>query len=144
MNACRLSLILLAHLMANQYAVAQFQRGPQVASPEVKDGNVTFRLLAPNAKSVKLTSSDMPGVGPNKELSKSDDGIWSVSVDAQPGYYRYTFNVDGVSVVDPRNPATMNLCRLYGALSRYRVKNGWIRKTFRMGRCRRLPTFRNL
>ncbi len=52
----------------------------------------------------------MPGVGQRvgqgAELTKGDDGVWSLSVDAAPGYYRYTFNVDGVTVVDPRNPAT--------------------------------------
>lgn len=75
-------------------------------SPEVKEGKVTFKISAPEAKSVRLSSSDLPGVGQNTELKKGDDGIWSVSVDAEPGYYRYSFNVDGVNVVDPRNPAT--------------------------------------
>ena len=37
---------------------------------------------------------------------KSDEGIWQVTLDVAPGYYRYHFNVDGVSVVDPRNSAT--------------------------------------
>jgi enterochelin esterase-like enzyme len=27
-------------------------------------------------------------------------------MDVAPGYYRYNFNVDGLSVIDPRNPAT--------------------------------------
>lgn len=96
----------IAMLLTCETALAQFQRGPQVTSPEVKDGKATFRLLAPNVKSVRLSSSDMPGVGQGIELTKNDEGIWSVSVDAAPGYYRYTFNVDGVTVVDPRNPAT--------------------------------------
>ena len=92
--------------LVSEPAKAQFQRGPQVTSPEVKDGKVTFRLLAPNAEGVRLNSSDFPGVGQGKELVKGEEGIWSVSVDALPGYYRYTFNVNGVNVVDPRNPST--------------------------------------
>ncbi len=96
----------LALLFSGEWTTAQFQRGPQVISPEVKDGKATFRLLAANAKSVRLNSSDMPGIGRGIELTKGDDGIWSITVDAAPGYYRYTFNVDGVTVVDPRNPAT--------------------------------------
>lgn len=107
MKLVRFSVFLLcACLAANEIALAQFQRGPQVISPEVKEGKVTFRLLAPNAKAVRLNSSDMPGIGQGIECSKGDDGIWNVSVDAAPGYYRYTFSVDGLNVVDPRNPST--------------------------------------
>lgn len=100
------ALVSVALLLPGELALAQSPRGPQVVSPEVKDGKATFRLMAASAKSVRLNSSDMPGVGQRVELTKGDDGIWSVAVDAAPGYYRYTFNVDGVTVVDPRNPAT--------------------------------------
>lgn len=98
------TLVVLA--LTYNWAAAQNPRGPQVVSPEVKDGKATFRLLAPKVQEVKLSSSDMPGVGQGVSLTKGDDGIWSVTVDAPPGYYRYNFNVDGVSVVDPRNAAT--------------------------------------
>ena len=82
-------------------------QGPQVVSPEVKDGNVTFRILAPKAQSVKLGGGDMPGVGQGKDLAKGTNDVWEVTVEnVKPGYYRYNFNVDGVSVIDPRNPAT--------------------------------------
>ena len=84
----------------------QFQRGPQIVSPEVKEGKATFRLLAPNATNVKLTGGDLPAVRQGVDLTKGDENVWSVTLDAAPGYYRYTFNVDGVTVVDPRNPAT--------------------------------------
>ncbi len=64
MKLVRLSVfITCAFFMVNEIAIAQFQRGPQVISPELKEGKVTFRLLAPNAKTVRLNSSDMPGVG---------------------------------------------------------------------------------
>lgn len=39
-------------------------------------------------------------------MSKNAEGVWEVTVDAPPGYYRYQYNVDGVSVIDPRNPST--------------------------------------
>jgi enterochelin esterase family protein len=87
-------------------AQAQFQRGPQVSSPEVKDSKATFRILAPNAQKVQLSGSDIPGAGQGVAMTKGDDGVWSVSMDIAPGYYRYNFNVDGVTVIDPRNPAT--------------------------------------
>ncbi|MCA9193477.1 MAG: hypothetical protein KDB03_17010 [Planctomycetales bacterium] len=87
-------------------ATAQRQRGPQVVSPEVSDGKVTFRLLAPDARSVRLSASDIPNVSSTTEFQKGDEGVWELSLDVAPGYYRYHFSVDGVAVVDPRNPTT--------------------------------------
>lgn len=83
-------------------------RGPRVVSPEVyEDRRITFRILAPKAESVRLSGSDIPGVGRGAEMKKSEEDVWEVTlgpVDA--GAYRYSFNVDGVTVLDPRNPAT--------------------------------------
>lgn len=80
----------------------------EVVSPSVHDDrNVTFRILAPNADNVRLAGSDLPGVGQGKDMAKGTNGIWEITVEGvKPGAYRYTFNVDGVPVVDPRNPAT--------------------------------------
>jgi enterochelin esterase family protein len=76
----------------------------------VKDGNVTFRLVAPKAEAVKLSGGDMPGVGQGKEMKKVTIGtneVWEVKMEnVKPGYYRYNFNVDGLAVIDPRNSAT--------------------------------------
>lgn len=81
-------------------------RGTRVVSPEVADGKVTFRLLAPNAESVRLAGSDIPGVGQGADMTRNDEGVWETILHVAPGYYRYNFNVDGVSVIDPRNSAT--------------------------------------
>ncbi len=49
----------------------------------------------------------MPAIGSGAEMTKDTNGVWSVTLGpVAPGAYRYNFNVDGVSVVDPRNPAT--------------------------------------
>lgn len=87
-------------------ASAQFRRGPQVTSPEVKEGEITFRILAPEADKVMVAGSDLPGIGRGADMIKNDDGIWETTIEAAPGYYRYRFNVDGVDVMDPRNPST--------------------------------------
>ncbi len=81
--------------------------GPQVVSPQVdEDRKVTFRLLAPQAESVRLSGGDMPQAR-NAELTKGENDVWEVTLGpVDPGAYRYTFQVDGVSVVDPRNPQT--------------------------------------
>jgi enterochelin esterase-like enzyme len=79
---------------------------PQVTSPEVQqDGRITFRILAPQAEAVRLTGSDIPGVGQNTQLTKGENGVWETTIGpVQPGSYRYNFNVDGVSTIDPRSP----------------------------------------
>jgi enterochelin esterase-like enzyme len=86
-------------------------QGPQVVSPEVSaDRQVTFRILAPKAEKVQLSSSgDIPGIGfgQAKVMTKTTNGVWEGTVGPlPPGAYRYSFNVDGVTVVDPRNPKT--------------------------------------
>ena len=83
-------------------------QGPQVTSPELApDRHITFRVLAPKAESVRLSAGDIPGNGPGVEMTKGTNGVWEVTLGPiDPGAYRYNFNVDGVSVIDPRNPAT--------------------------------------
>lgn len=84
-------------------------RPPQYVSPDVlADGRVTFRLYAPNAEAVRLSAGDIVGLTPAAAaLTRGDNGIWEVTVGTpEPGSYRYNFNVDGVSTIDPRNPAT--------------------------------------
>ncbi len=82
--------------------------GPQIISPEVSaDRHVTFRIVAPKAERVRLSGGDIPGNGPGAELTKGTNDVWEVVVGPlPPGAYRYNFNVDGLSVIDPRNPAT--------------------------------------
>ncbi len=82
---------------------ARKKKSGPVTSPTIHDdGKVTFRIKAPNAKNVSLT-----GEAGKHGLTRGDDGIWSITVDSvAPGLYGYSFNVDGVSMVDPGN---MNL-----------------------------------
>jgi enterochelin esterase family protein len=40
-------------------------------------------------------------------MTKGTNGVWELTIGpVNPGAYRYNLNVDGVSVIDPRNPAT--------------------------------------
>src|SRR5438093_3813151 len=100
---------LLAALAVSPSANAQRRvpQGPQVVSPEVSaDRHVTFRVLAPKAEAVRLSGGDIPGNGQGAEMKKGTNGVWEVTLGPiEPGAYRYNFNVDGVSVIDPRNSA---------------------------------------
>ncbi|OZI06948.1 esterase [Siphonobacter sp. BAB-5385] len=86
------------------FAQAQPPRGPLVVSPEVHaDHTVTFRYLAPTAREVKLSGQFEKSAVP---LTKNEQGIWSVTVGPiKPDIYPYSFQVDGVTVMDPANVA---------------------------------------
>ena len=82
------------------------------------DRRVTFRLWAPSASQVTLHPEgpeSTPGITPDElsktmrgfPMQKNDQGVWEATIGPiEPGAYRYTFNVDGVSTTDPRNPLT--------------------------------------
>lgn len=98
-------LILSAVILA-QDKKPRFPQRPSVNSPEIlQDGRVVFRILAPDAGSVGLQGTDIPGMmqgGP--EFTKDNTGVWEATVGPiPPGAYRYVFTVNGASVVDPRN-----------------------------------------
>ena len=90
-------------------------QGPAVISPEIlSDHSVTFRILAPKAETVGLRGGDIPqlagggrGAPPNPgpTFTKGENGVWEATIGPiNPGAYRYTFTVNGVAVIDPRNP----------------------------------------
>jgi enterochelin esterase-like enzyme len=95
---------------ACQPALAQAPpaRPPQFISPEVSaERKITFRVHAPKAEKVTLSSSDLPGIGRGLEMKKGENGVWEATTSpVASGAYRYNFNVDDVPVIDPRNPAT--------------------------------------
>jgi enterochelin esterase family protein len=75
-------------------------------SPEIlPDMRVTFRLLAPGATKVVL-NGDWEG-GSNVAMTKDANGIWSVTVGPLAAeLWGYTYAVDGVRTLDPRNSNT--------------------------------------
>jgi enterochelin esterase family protein len=75
----------------------------KVQSPEVlADGRVAFRLFAPRAAEV-LVQGNWPG-GRDLPMARDASGVWSVTTSPlQPELWAYTFSVDGVRTLDPRN-----------------------------------------
>jgi enterochelin esterase-like enzyme len=73
-----------------------------VRSPEVqKDGRVTFRFRAPNAKDVLVARDGAPRAA----MKKDDQGVWSLTTDPlPPDVYPYSLVVDGTMLADPSNP----------------------------------------
>lgn len=79
----------------------------QVVSPEIQaDRRVTFRLYAPQAREVIFRGSLGVQPVPKQAMTKDSNGIWSVTLGPlEPCTGDYQFLVDGVPVIDPRNPA---------------------------------------
>ena len=79
-------------------------QAPPVLSPEVQaDRRVTFRLRAPKATEVVVNGQWANG---RTALTKDTNGVWSVTTGPiEPGVYEYSFAVDGLTMIDPGNPA---------------------------------------
>jgi enterochelin esterase-like enzyme len=77
--------------------------GPTI-SPEIQsDRRVTFRVKAAQAKEVTVAGQGINGKVP---LTKGENDEWSATVGPiEPGVYEYSFNVDGLQMIDPSNPA---------------------------------------
>jgi len=91
------SLLVLAAIIIAQPAFSQ-----RIVSPEVHaDGRVSFRLKAPNSKEVRVQCEGVSA----SAMQKDDQGVWSLTTDPlEPDIYAYSFQVDGVRLIDPNNP----------------------------------------
>ncbi len=91
---------------APKSATAPAPRPAPVVSPDLHaDGSVTFRLRAPNAKQVTVRGQWSKDALP---LTRDAAGLWSATAPADslaPGVWEYSFNVDGISIIDPGNSA---------------------------------------
>ena len=102
--------------LAAATASAQGRGDAPIVSPQVHaDRRVTFRLMWPDAQTVDVrTPGDIPGsISPSGRglqpfaMTKNLAGVWETTVGPIPaGAYRYTFVVNGVTVIDSRNPIT--------------------------------------
>jgi enterochelin esterase family protein len=72
-----------------------------LVSPEIlSDHRLTFHLYAPKASEVTVGGD----FGPSAKLTKDEKGVWSVTVGPlTPDFYSYTFVLDGVKTLDPKN-----------------------------------------
>jgi enterochelin esterase family protein len=74
-------------------------QSPQIAS----DGRVTFQFRDVNAQKVVV---NIAGAAQPLLMQKDADGVWSATTDPmRPDLYSYTFNADGVTLLDPSNSA---------------------------------------
>lgn len=105
----------LTLLGVNAQELTNFIRRAPIISPEIGSAEVTFRIMAPKADTVKISGGFTPTVkmetrfGPMDvpapvDMTKDENGLWSISFPLpEPELYTYSFIVDGVSVNDPSN-----------------------------------------
>ena len=100
----KIQVLFIALVLWSGMVMSQPPRGPLVISPQVQaDKTVTFRYLAPLAKEVKLSAQFEKAP---LAMSKDAQGVWSITVGPiKPDIYPYSFQVDGVTVMDPANVA---------------------------------------
>ena len=86
----------------DQDAVRAPSNVPNAEYPRIHaDLRVTFKLRAPDAKSVQLQGGDGLVRG-SLDLKEGDHGVWTVTTaPATPGFHYYWFVLDGVAVNDP-------------------------------------------
>lgn len=82
--------------------------GSDIVSPEVHaDNTVTFRVLAPDAKDVRLTGDWVPSgdwTPATVELKKDEKGLWTYTTEVMSSdLYSYSFFIDGLRSNDANN-----------------------------------------
>lgn len=95
--------------------LSNFMNRKPIISPEIGESEVTFRIMAPAADTVKINGGFTPTVKTKTSfgemevpssvnLTKDEIGLWSITMPLPgPELYTYSFIVDGVAVNDPSN-----------------------------------------
>ncbi len=75
-----------------------------VKSPELANGQITFRFVAPKARQVSISASWLGYDASKLQMKQDEKGIWTVTT-PQPAPELYTYNIvmDGVTMLDPSN-----------------------------------------
>lgn len=86
-------------------ASRQQARMPRIISPEIlPDNKVTLRVYSRDAQKVTVSGEWQTGSGAGEALTKIDSATFTLTVGPlKPELYGYTFNIDGVTAIDPNN-----------------------------------------
>ncbi|MBK7131922.1 MAG: esterase [Bacteroidales bacterium] len=96
-------LCLFSFLGLQAQELSNFRRAA-IVSPEIGEKTIVFRILAPEAKLVRLYGSWMRSPDSSVNMTKDSLNVWSVSI-PRPATELYTYNfiVDGLVVNDASN-----------------------------------------
>lgn len=109
LNTAKIFLFLALFVTLEAASQQSIFGGQDIQSPEIGLNNtVIFRILAPEAKEVKLSGDWMPAQGwtPGTEaMTKNENGVWTYTTSPLlPELYSYFFIVDGIRTPDLNNP----------------------------------------
>jgi enterochelin esterase-like enzyme len=110
MKKIQLSITTLLVIPGYLFAQQSLQGAPEIVSPEIHaDKKVTIRVLAPDAREVKVSGEWLPAEGfmPGSAImTKDDKGVWTYTTPEPlaPELYTYSIIVDGFRTIDPANP----------------------------------------
>lgn len=95
----------------NRYSVLGLPAPTNVRSADypqiLPDNRVRFRLKAPDAGKVQID------LGKIYDMSKSEEGVWSVTTDSiGGGFHYYSLLIDGVAVADPGSETFYGMGRM--------------------------------
>jgi len=79
-------------------------KGEEHPQPELRF--VKFSVKLAGVKKVKIAADFNKWDPDSLELVKKGNNLWETIVPLPPGLYRYLYDVDGQSVLDPMNPDT--------------------------------------
>jgi enterochelin esterase-like enzyme len=98
---------MLLTVAASLAPLVSAQALPSFASTQIRgDRSITFRYRDPDTKAVICS---LENVAKPLPMSKDAEGIWTVtSAPLPPGIYRYHFEINGISFLDPANPVISN------------------------------------
>ncbi len=75
------------------------------ATPPVEtSAGVNFSVYAPKAKYVSIVGDFNNWIDNRNVMKKNRYGVWSITIPLKKGTYSYKFNIDGVWIIDPKNP----------------------------------------
>ncbi|WP_319481921.1 alpha/beta hydrolase-fold protein [uncultured Draconibacterium sp.] len=96
----------------NQKSVPATSNVAGAEYPKIQtDLSVIFRVKAPDAKKVQID------LGKLYDMTKDDQGVWSVTTDPQvPGFHYYSLVIDGVKVADPASESFYGMGRMASAI----------------------------
>jgi enterochelin esterase-like enzyme len=101
---------MICKVLSFAFAASAVAAQQPVRSPEVHpDRRVTVRLRMPNARSVLFAREGAPAA----PMQRDTAGVWSYTTEPlDPDIYGYTFQLDGVTIPDPRNPEMKPVFRM--------------------------------
>src|SRR5688572_30458103 len=90
-------------ILSSVVLAAYAQESTPSPAQATDSGRIALSIRAPEAKEVKLRGQwSKEGIA----MTKGEKGDWSVTIEKVPaGVWEYSYGVDGLNVMDPKNPA---------------------------------------